>query len=68
MGTAFGAIPIRIGNSLVYVSYFPARPKLLPSPVTKSHPCFAVNLPAVPEVMSRKSELVQVLAPLPQLL
>ena len=35
--------------------YFPPTPWLLPTPVTKSQPFVAVNFPALPDVMSRKS-------------
>jgi hypothetical protein len=36
-------------------SYFPFKPMSLPTPVTKSQPGAALKLPALPEVISRKS-------------
>jgi len=53
-------------ESICYLgeSYLPARPRLLPTPVTKSQPVFVVKLPAVPDAMSLKSPLTQLLAPL----
>ncbi len=41
--------------------YFPVNPRLLPTPVTKSHPPVAVKPPAEPEVMSRKLLLPRLL-------
>jgi len=66
MGTAFKRCPSFASSRCPYL---PAMPTLLPTPVTKSQPVFAVKLPAFPDVTSRKSALEQVLAgPMPQTL